>query len=146
MPTTIYAVINWSAFVGCLVAFFSIIIYVSLTLFPHLFPRAKECPTVQHFTFALTDVEGKQHFGFCRLAIGFRACLCLLRYKGLLLGRTLKLVLFRSPLELLERCENTLLVQWEEKVHWKCSNRDTPDLSFQSSSWMDVLAVFTQYC
>uniref|UniRef100_A0A670YLW0 UDENN domain-containing protein n=1 Tax=Pseudonaja textilis TaxID=8673 RepID=A0A670YLW0_PSETE len=39
-----------------------------------------ECPTVQHFTFALTDMEGKQHFGFCRLAIGFRACLCLLSY------------------------------------------------------------------
>ncbi|ETE71262.1 DENN domain-containing protein 1B, partial [Ophiophagus hannah] len=25
-------------------------------------------------------MEGKQHFGFCRLAIGFRACLCLLSY------------------------------------------------------------------
>ncbi|XP_070597663.1 DENN domain-containing protein 1C isoform X2 [Erythrolamprus reginae] len=42
--------------------------------------RANECPTVQHFTFALTNMEGKQHFGFCRLAIGFRACLCLLSY------------------------------------------------------------------
>ncbi|KAM3846040.1 DENN domain-containing protein 1C [Vipera latastei] len=48
--------------------------------FPLDIERAKECPTVQHFTFALTDVEGKQHFGFCRLAIGFRACLCLLSY------------------------------------------------------------------
>ncbi|XP_039194820.1 DENN domain-containing protein 1B-like isoform X2 [Crotalus tigris] len=48
--------------------------------FPLDIERAKECPTVQHFTFALTDVEGKQHFGFCRLAIGFQACLCLLSY------------------------------------------------------------------
>uniref|UniRef100_A0A8C6XA93 UDENN domain-containing protein n=1 Tax=Naja naja TaxID=35670 RepID=A0A8C6XA93_NAJNA len=48
--------------------------------FPLDIERAKECPTVQHFTFALTDMEGKQHFGFCRLAIGFRACLCLLSY------------------------------------------------------------------
>ncbi|XP_058022102.1 DENN domain-containing protein 1C isoform X2 [Ahaetulla prasina] len=48
--------------------------------FPLDIERAKECPTVQHFTFALTDMEGKQHFGFCRLAIGFQACLCLLSY------------------------------------------------------------------
>uniref|UniRef100_A0A8D0DUF3 UDENN domain-containing protein n=1 Tax=Salvator merianae TaxID=96440 RepID=A0A8D0DUF3_SALMN len=36
--------------------------------------------TVQHFTFALTDMEGKQRFGFCRLAIGFHSCLCILSY------------------------------------------------------------------
>ncbi|XP_063150445.1 DENN domain-containing protein 1C isoform X2 [Candoia aspera] len=48
--------------------------------FPFDIKRAKECPTVQHFTFALTDMEGKQRFGFCRLAVGFRTCLCLLSY------------------------------------------------------------------
>uniref|UniRef100_A0A452GS57 UDENN domain-containing protein n=1 Tax=Gopherus agassizii TaxID=38772 RepID=A0A452GS57_9SAUR len=35
---------------------------------------------VQNFTFALTDLEGNQRFGFCRLAGGFRSCLCILSY------------------------------------------------------------------
>ncbi|XP_061469893.1 DENN domain-containing protein 1C isoform X2 [Rhineura floridana] len=42
--------------------------------------RVQKSPTIQHFTFALTDMEGKQRFGFCRLAIGFRTCLCILSY------------------------------------------------------------------
>ncbi|XP_044299372.1 DENN domain-containing protein 1C [Varanus komodoensis] len=48
--------------------------------FPFDLERVKESPIVQHFTFALTDMEGKQRFGFCRLAIGFHRCLCILSY------------------------------------------------------------------
>ncbi|XP_072847602.2 DENN domain-containing protein 1C isoform X1 [Pogona vitticeps] len=48
--------------------------------FPFDIERVKESPMVQHFTFALTDMEGKQRFGFCRLAVGVRSCLCLLSY------------------------------------------------------------------
>ncbi|XP_054859194.1 DENN domain-containing protein 1C [Eublepharis macularius] len=48
--------------------------------FPFDVERVKETPAVQHFTFALTDLEGKQRFGFCRLAKGFRTCLCVLSY------------------------------------------------------------------
>ncbi|KAL8164547.1 UNVERIFIED_CONTAM: hypothetical protein K2H54_053228, partial [Gekko kuhli] len=48
--------------------------------FPFDIERVKESPAVQHFTFALTDLEGKQRFGFCRLAKGFRSCLCILSY------------------------------------------------------------------
>ncbi|XP_077185963.1 DENN domain-containing protein 1C isoform X2 [Paroedura picta] len=48
--------------------------------FPFDVERVKESPAVQHFTFGLTDLEGKQRFGFCRLAKGFRTCLCILSY------------------------------------------------------------------
>ncbi|XP_067320086.1 DENN domain-containing protein 1C [Anolis sagrei] len=48
--------------------------------FPFDTERVQESPTVQHFTFALTDMEGKQRFGFCRLSIGFHTCLCILSY------------------------------------------------------------------
>ncbi|XP_060109218.1 DENN domain-containing protein 1C [Heteronotia binoei] len=48
--------------------------------FPFDVERVKESPAVQHFTFALTDLEGKQRFGFCRLAKDFRTCLCILSY------------------------------------------------------------------
>ncbi|XP_066472014.1 DENN domain-containing protein 1C [Tiliqua scincoides] len=48
--------------------------------FPFDVERVKESPTVQHFTVALTDMEGKQHFGFCRMAMGFHTCLCILSY------------------------------------------------------------------
>ncbi|XP_042308166.1 DENN domain-containing protein 1C [Sceloporus undulatus] len=48
--------------------------------FPFDIERVLETPTVQHFTFALTDMEGKQRFGFCRLSIGFHTCLCILSY------------------------------------------------------------------
>ncbi|XP_008101912.1 DENN domain-containing protein 1C isoform X2 [Anolis carolinensis] len=48
--------------------------------FPFDTERVQESSTVQHFTFALTDMEGKQRFGFCRLSIGFNTCLCILSY------------------------------------------------------------------
>ncbi|XP_053154560.1 DENN domain-containing protein 1C isoform X1 [Hemicordylus capensis] len=48
--------------------------------FPFDVERVKENVNVQHFTFALTDLEGKQRFGFCRMAMGFRTCLCILSY------------------------------------------------------------------
>ncbi|XP_062975173.1 DENN domain-containing protein 1C [Elgaria multicarinata webbii] len=48
--------------------------------FPFDIERVKESTAVQHFTFALTDMDGKQRFGFCRLAIGFHTCLCILSY------------------------------------------------------------------
>ncbi|XP_044850514.1 DENN domain-containing protein 1B-like isoform X1 [Mauremys mutica] len=48
--------------------------------FPFDIERVKESSVVQNFTFALTDLEGNQRFGFCRLAGGFRTCLCILSY------------------------------------------------------------------
>ncbi|XP_077777552.1 DENN domain-containing protein 1C isoform X2 [Podarcis muralis] len=48
--------------------------------FPFDVERVKESPTIQHFTFVLTDMDGKQRFGFCRLAVAFRTCLCILSY------------------------------------------------------------------
>uniref|UniRef100_A0A667YMX9 DENN domain containing 1C n=1 Tax=Myripristis murdjan TaxID=586833 RepID=A0A667YMX9_9TELE len=35
---------------------------------------------VQHFTFVLTDLEGCQRFGFCRLTNSTQTCLCMLSY------------------------------------------------------------------
>uniref|UniRef100_A0A3Q3DP62 DENN domain containing 1C n=1 Tax=Hippocampus comes TaxID=109280 RepID=A0A3Q3DP62_HIPCM len=35
---------------------------------------------VQHFTFVLTDIEGCQRFGFCRLNNSAQMCLCILSY------------------------------------------------------------------
>ncbi|XP_038235140.1 DENN domain-containing protein 1C isoform X2 [Dermochelys coriacea] len=48
--------------------------------FPFDIERVKENSVVQNFTFVLTDLEGNQRFGFCRLAGGFRTCLCILSY------------------------------------------------------------------
>ncbi|KAG6921006.1 DENN domain containing 1C, partial [Chelydra serpentina] len=48
--------------------------------FPFDIERVKESSVVQNFTFVLTDLEGNQRFGFCRLAGGFRTCLCILSY------------------------------------------------------------------
>ncbi|EMP37262.1 DENN domain-containing protein 1B [Chelonia mydas] len=42
--------------------------------FPFDIERVKENSVVQNFTFVLTDLEGNQRFGFCRLAGGFRTC------------------------------------------------------------------------
>uniref|UniRef100_A0A452GS22 UDENN domain-containing protein n=1 Tax=Gopherus agassizii TaxID=38772 RepID=A0A452GS22_9SAUR len=48
--------------------------------FPFDIERYTASSVVQNFTFALTDLEGNQRFGFCRLAGGFRSCLCILSY------------------------------------------------------------------
>ncbi|KAM4676614.1 DENN domain-containing protein 1C [Discoglossus pictus] len=37
-----------------------------------------ENPSVQHFSFTLTDLQGYQSFGFCRLSIQARCCICIL--------------------------------------------------------------------
>ncbi|KAK5926841.1 hypothetical protein CgunFtcFv8_022379 [Champsocephalus gunnari] len=42
--------------------------------------RSKEGVAVQHFTFVLTDLEGCQRFGFCRLTNHTHTCLCMLSY------------------------------------------------------------------
>ncbi|XP_033961559.1 DENN domain-containing protein 1B isoform X4 [Pseudochaenichthys georgianus] len=42
--------------------------------------RSKEAVSVQHFTFVLTDLEGCQRFGFCRLTNHTHTCLCMLSY------------------------------------------------------------------
>ena len=34
---------------------------------------------VDHFTFTMTDVEGRFSFGFCRHAAGTQTCLCIIR-------------------------------------------------------------------
>ncbi|XP_069460450.1 DENN domain-containing protein 1C isoform X2 [Ambystoma mexicanum] len=48
--------------------------------FPFDMDRVKESTVVQNFTFVLTDLEGNQRFGFCRLSVGFKACICILSY------------------------------------------------------------------
>ncbi|XP_072319210.1 DENN domain-containing protein 1B isoform X2 [Eucyclogobius newberryi] len=48
--------------------------------FPYDIQRARDGVAVQHFTFALTDLEGCQRFGFCRLANASQTCLCILSY------------------------------------------------------------------
>ncbi|KAM4749672.1 DENN domain-containing protein 1B-like [Rhinophrynus dorsalis] len=37
-----------------------------------------ENPAVQHFSFTLTDLQGYQRFGFCRLSIHSKSCSCIL--------------------------------------------------------------------
>ncbi|XP_048051371.1 DENN domain-containing protein 1B isoform X1 [Megalobrama amblycephala] len=48
--------------------------------FPYDIERAKDTVAVQHFTFVLTDLEGCQRFGFCRLTSSSQTCLCILSY------------------------------------------------------------------
>ncbi|KAJ8246291.1 hypothetical protein GJAV_G00265940 [Gymnothorax javanicus] len=48
--------------------------------FPYDIERVKETVAIQHFTFVLTDLEGCQRFGFCRLTSSSRTCLCILSY------------------------------------------------------------------
>lgn len=48
--------------------------------FPFDVERATQTQVGQNFTFVLTDIDGKQRFGFCRLTQGCRVCLCLLSY------------------------------------------------------------------
>ncbi|TSK18096.1 DENN domain-containing protein 1B [Bagarius yarrelli] len=44
-----------------------------------MIPRVRDGVAVQHFTFTLTDMEGCQRFGFCRLTSSSQTCLCILR-------------------------------------------------------------------
>ncbi|XP_026888434.1 DENN domain-containing protein 1B [Electrophorus electricus] len=48
--------------------------------FPYDIERVKDGVAVQHFTFVLTDLEGCQRFGFCRLTSSSQTCLCILSY------------------------------------------------------------------
>ncbi|XP_037105600.1 DENN domain-containing protein 1B [Syngnathus acus] len=48
--------------------------------FPYDIQRVREEVAVQHFTFVLTDIEGCQRFGFCRLSNSAQMCLCILSY------------------------------------------------------------------
>ncbi|XP_017281079.1 DENN domain-containing protein 1B isoform X2 [Kryptolebias marmoratus] len=48
--------------------------------FPYDIQRVRDGFTVQHFTFVLTDLEGCQQFGFCRLTKTTQNCLCILSY------------------------------------------------------------------
>ncbi|KAJ8362950.1 hypothetical protein SKAU_G00117810 [Synaphobranchus kaupii] len=48
--------------------------------FPYDIERVRETVAIQHFTFVLTDLEGCQRFGFCRLTSSSRTCLCILSY------------------------------------------------------------------
>ncbi|XP_077460923.1 DENN domain-containing protein 1B [Stigmatopora argus] len=48
--------------------------------FPYDIQRTREGVAVQHFTFALTDLEGFQRFGFCRLTGSTQTCLCIVSY------------------------------------------------------------------
>ncbi|KAM6971819.1 DENN domain-containing protein 1B [Aplochiton taeniatus] len=48
--------------------------------FPFDIKRVRDGVAVQHFTFVLTDLEGCQRFGFCRLNNSSQTCLCILSY------------------------------------------------------------------
>ncbi|XP_054635005.1 DENN domain-containing protein 1B isoform X2 [Dunckerocampus dactyliophorus] len=48
--------------------------------FPYDIQRVREGVAVQHFTFVLTDLDGCQRFGFCRLTNRAQTCLCMLSY------------------------------------------------------------------
>ncbi|XP_078541512.1 DENN domain-containing protein 1C isoform X2 [Lissotriton helveticus] len=48
--------------------------------FPFDIDRVKESTVVQNFTFVLTDLDGNQRFGFCRLSVGYKTCICILSY------------------------------------------------------------------
>ncbi|KAF6739047.1 DENN domain-containing protein 1C [Oryzias melastigma] len=48
--------------------------------FPYDIQRVRDGAAVQHFTFVLTDLEGCQRFGFCRLTNSTNTCLCILSY------------------------------------------------------------------
>ncbi|XP_059425606.1 DENN domain-containing protein 1B-like isoform X2 [Carassius carassius] len=48
--------------------------------FPFDVERVSQSQVGQNFTFVLTDIDGKQRFGFCRLTSGCRVCICLLSY------------------------------------------------------------------
>ncbi|KAM4604394.1 DENN domain-containing protein 1B isoform 2-T2 [Polymixia lowei] len=48
--------------------------------FPYDIQRVRDGVAVQHFTFVLTDLEGSQRFGFCRLTNSPQTCLCMLSY------------------------------------------------------------------
>eukprot|EP00064_Thunnus_orientalis_P013905 superscaffoldBa00002332_g13946 len=48
--------------------------------FPYDIQRVRDGVAVQHFTFVLTDLEGCQRFGFCRLTNSTQTCLCILSY------------------------------------------------------------------
>ncbi|XP_034437978.1 DENN domain-containing protein 1B isoform X3 [Hippoglossus hippoglossus] len=48
--------------------------------FPFDVERVNQSQVGQNFTFVLTDIDGKQRFGFCRLTQGCRICICLLSY------------------------------------------------------------------
>lgn len=72
-----YDIQRWVSLYGvpsaCL--FFSL----STSRYIHLL-RVRDGVAVQHFTFVLTDLEGSQRFGFCRLTTSTHTCLCILRY------------------------------------------------------------------
>ncbi|XP_034386085.1 DENN domain-containing protein 1B isoform X2 [Cyclopterus lumpus] len=48
--------------------------------FPFDVERVSQNQVGQNFTFVLTDIDGKQRFGFCRLTQACRICICLLSY------------------------------------------------------------------
>ncbi|XP_067877388.1 DENN domain-containing protein 1B-like isoform X2 [Heterodontus francisci] len=48
--------------------------------FPFDVERASESSVVQQFTFVLTDLDGNQRFGFCRLTGGSKSCICILSF------------------------------------------------------------------
>ncbi|XP_074541529.1 DENN domain-containing protein 1B isoform X2 [Halichoeres trimaculatus] len=48
--------------------------------FPYDIQRVRDGVAVQHFTFVLTNLEGCQRFGFCRLTNSTNTCLCILSY------------------------------------------------------------------
>ncbi|XP_067829033.1 DENN domain-containing protein 1B-like isoform X2 [Heptranchias perlo] len=48
--------------------------------FPFDVERVRDSSMVQLFTFVLTDVDGNQRFGFCRLTGGSKTCICILSF------------------------------------------------------------------
>uniref|UniRef100_A0A672GGX9 UDENN domain-containing protein n=1 Tax=Salarias fasciatus TaxID=181472 RepID=A0A672GGX9_SALFA len=54
--------------------------YQTLPRFCFPYDVQREAVAVQHFTFVLTDLQGCQRFGFCRLTNSTHTCLCILSY------------------------------------------------------------------
>ncbi|XP_078387414.1 DENN domain-containing protein 1B-like isoform X1 [Cetorhinus maximus] len=48
--------------------------------FPFDVERMLESSVVQQFAFVLTDIDGNQRFGFCRLTGGSKTCICILSF------------------------------------------------------------------
>ncbi|MGH0155198.1 UNVERIFIED_CONTAM: hypothetical protein FKN15_028721 [Acipenser sinensis] len=61
--------------------------------FPFDVERVSQNQVGQHFTFVLTDIDGKQRFGFCRLTSGCKVCLCILRVSQNQVGQHFTFVL-----------------------------------------------------
>lgn len=128
---------------------------MSTSHFIHL-RRARERVAVQHFTFVLTDLEGCQRFGFCRLANNTNTCLCILRYVCTVCGRLgavwrhdvspFKSILIAVTFHGL-KCFTNFSTTWlisSQKDRWGCSVFTTISNPRHEYHWPDGRRVLTR--